>query len=144
MNEISWRKNCIGYRCVKGIGKAIAFKFSQEGANVAFTYLSNIEKGIAFENELKALGVQAKGYRSDASNFDSAQDLINELVNNFGGIDIIVNNAGITKDSLLMRMTPESWEQVITVNLGSCFNIVKAALRTMIKQRSASIIIFHL
>ena len=124
----------------KGIGRAIALKYAEEGAKVAFTYLSNIEKGEALEAELKALGVEAKGYRSDASDFEAAQELVAEIVKEFGGIDIIVNNAGITKDGLLMRMSPDAWNQVINVNLGSCFNVVKAALRPMMKQRSGSII----
>lgn len=124
----------------KGIGRAIALKYAQEGAKVAFTYLSSVEKGEALQKELTALGVEAKGYRSDASDFEAAQTLVAEIVKDFGGIDIIVNNAGITKDGLLMRMTPEAWDQVIQVNLNSCFNVVKAALRPMMKQRSGSII----
>jgi 3-oxoacyl-[acyl-carrier protein] reductase len=124
----------------KGIGKAIAMKYAQEGANVAFTYLSSVERGQALEAELTAFGVKAKGYRSDASDFAAAETLINGVVADFGSLDIIVNNAGITKDNLLMRMTEEMWDTVINVNLKSCFNTVKAATRTMMKQRSGSII----
>ena len=124
----------------KGIGRAIALKYAEEGAKVAFTFLSSVEKGEALEKELQAIGVEAKGYRSDASDFNAAQDLVANIVKDLGGIDIIVNNAGITKDGLLMRMTPEQWDQVMEVNLKSCFNVVKAALRPMMKQRSGSII----
>jgi len=124
----------------KGIGRAIAIKYAQEGANVAFTYLSSVENGQALESELTAFGVKAKGYRSDASDFAAAEELINGIVADFGSLDILVNNAGITKDNLLMRMTEEMWDSVINVNLKSCFNTVKAATRTMMKQRSGSII----
>ena len=124
----------------KGIGRAIAQKYAEQGAKVAFTYLSSVEKGEALEKELQALGTEAKGYRSDASDFNAAQDLVAEIVKDFGGIDIIVNNAGITKDGLLMRMSEEAWDAVLEVNLKSCFNVVKAALRPMMKQRAGSII----
>ena len=124
----------------KGIGNAIAKKFAEQGANVAFTYLSSIEKGEALEKELSSTGIKAKGYRSDASDYAAAEQLINSVVEDFGALDILVNNAGITKDNLLMRMTEEMWDAVINVNLKSCFNTVKAATRTFMKQRSGSII----
>jgi 3-oxoacyl-[acyl-carrier protein] reductase len=124
----------------KGIGRAIALKYAEQGAKVAFTYLSSVAKGEELQKELIELGVEAKGYRSDASDFSAAQDLIAEILKDFGGIDIIVNNAGITKDGLLMRMTEDAWDQVMEVNLKSCFNVVKAAIRPMMKQRSGSII----
>jgi 3-oxoacyl-[acyl-carrier protein] reductase len=124
----------------KGIGKAVAEKCAQAGANIAFTYLSSVEKGQALEEELKSFGVKAKGYRSDASNFAAAETLINEVVADFGSLDVLVNNAGITKDNLLMRLTEEAWDEVMNVNLKSCFNTVKAATRTFMKQRSGSII----
>ncbi len=124
----------------KGIGKAIATRYAEEGANVAFTYLSSVEKGEALEAELAAFGVKAKGYRSDASDYAASEELVNGIVEEFGSLDIIVNNAGITKDNLLMRMTEEMWDTVINVNLKSCFNTVKAAARTMMKQRAGSII----
>lgn len=124
----------------KGIGKAIAVRFAQEGANVAFTYLSSVEKGQALEAELTAFGIKAKGYRSDASDFKAAEELVNGVVAEFGSLDILVNNAGITRDNLLMRMTEEAWDEVIGVNLKSCFNTVKAATRPMMKARSGSII----
>ncbi|WP_422361956.1 3-oxoacyl-[acyl-carrier-protein] reductase [Reichenbachiella sp.] len=124
----------------KGIGRAIAMKYAEQGANVAFTYLSSVEKGEALVKELETQGVQAKGYRSDASDFAAAEELINNVVADFGSLDILVNNAGITKDNLLMRMTVEMWDDVININLRSCFNTVKAATRTFMKQKSGSII----
>ena len=124
----------------KGIGNAVAKKFAEQGADVAFTYLSSVEKGEALEKELSAMGVKAKGYRSDASDFAAAEELINSVVADFGKMDVLVNNAGITKDNLLMRMTEEMWDTVLNVNLKSCFNTVKAATRTFMKQKSGSII----
>jgi len=124
----------------KGIGRAIAIKFAQEGAQVAFTYLSSVEKGRALEAELAAFGVRAKGYRSDASDFKAAEELVNAVVADFGTLDILVNNAGITRDNLLMRMTEESWDEIMNINLKSCFNTVKAATRVMMKAKSGSII----
>jgi 3-oxoacyl-[acyl-carrier protein] reductase len=119
----------------KGIGRKIAEKFAEHGANVAFTYLSSVEKGQALEQELQAFGTQVKGYRSDASKFDEADKLINDIVADFGALHIVVNNAGITKDGLLMRMTEENWDDVLNVNLKSIFNVTKAASRIMMKAR---------
>jgi len=119
----------------KGIGKKIAEKFAEQGANVAFTYLSSVEKGEALEKELQSFGTKIKGYRSDASKFDEAETLINNIVAEFGTIDIVVNNAGITKDGLLMRMSEENWDDVIQVNLKSIFNTTKAASKIMMKNR---------
>jgi len=124
----------------KGIGRAIAIRYAQEGANVAFTFLSSVEKGAALEKELAEFGVKAKGYRSDASDFKAAEELISSVVAEFGALDVLVNNAGITRDNLLMRMTEEAWDEVITINLKSCFNTVKAASKTMMKARKGSII----
>lgn len=125
----------------KGIGNGIAKKCAEAGANVAFTYLSSIEKGQALEKELiDTYGIEAKGYRSDASVYDAAEKLITEVVQDFGTLDVLVNNAGITHDNLLMRMTEEMWDRVININLKSCFNTVKAASRTFMKQRNGSII----
>ncbi len=124
----------------KGIGRAIAIRYAQEGANVAFTFLSSVEKGQALEAELTAFGIKAKGYRSDASDFKAAEELVNMVVAEFGGLHILVNNAGITRDNLLMRMTEDAWDEVIGINLKSCFNTVKAATRTMMKAKSGSII----
>jgi len=119
----------------KGIGRKIAEKFAEQGANVAFTYLSSVEKGEALEKELQAYGTQVKGYRSDASKFDEAEALITAITADFGALDIVVNNAGITKDGLLMRMTEENWDEVLDVNLKSVFNITKAASKPMMKAR---------
>lgn len=124
----------------KGIGRAVAIRFAEQGANVAFTYLSSVEQGQALENELQAKGVKAKGYRSDASDFAQADQLINGVVTDFGSLDILVNNAGITMDNLLLRMTEEAWDKIMSVNLKSCFNTVKAATKPMMKQKSGSII----
>lgn len=133
-------KNALITGASKGIGRSIAIEYAKQGANVAFTYLSSVEKGEALVAELEAFGIKAKGYRSDASQFAAAEELIAGILEDFGNIDIIVNNAGITKDGLLMRMSEEQWDQVIEVNLKSCFNIVKAALRPLMKQKSGSII----
>ena len=124
----------------KGIGNAIAKKFADQGANVAFTYLSSVERGKALEDELQKAGIKAKGYRSDASDFKAAEELINEVVGDFGSLDILVKNAGITLDTLLMRMTEEMWDDVIRINLKSMFNTVKAAVKVFMKQKSGSII----
>lgn len=124
----------------KGIGRAIALKFAEQGANVAFTYLSSVEQGQALEAELTAKGIKAKGYRSDAADFAQAEKLIADVVADFGALDILVNNAGITMDNLLLRMSEEAWDRVINVNLKSCFNTVKAASKIMMKQKSGSII----
>jgi 3-oxoacyl-[acyl-carrier protein] reductase len=124
----------------KGIGRSIAQRFADQGANVAFTYLSSVEQGQALAAELAEKGITAKGYRSDASEFDQADKLIQDVLSDFGGLDILVNNAGITQDGLLLRMTEEMWDKVIAVNLKSCFNTVKAATKQMMKQKSGSII----
>jgi 3-oxoacyl-[acyl-carrier protein] reductase len=119
----------------KGIGRKIAQKFAEHGANVAFTYLSSVEKGLALEQELQQSGTKIKGYQSDASKFDQAEQLINDVVAEFGTIDIVVNNAGITKDGLLMRMSEQQWDEVLEVNLKSIFNVTKAASKVMMKNR---------
>jgi len=124
----------------RGIGKAIAIKFAQEGCSIAFTDLFNDDNMKSTESELKALGVKARGYASDASKFDDTDRVVSEIVNDFGRIDVLVNNAGITKDTLLMRMTEDQWDAVINVNLKSVFNFTKAAQKTMLKQRSGSIV----
>ncbi len=124
----------------KGIGYAVAKKFAEHGAQIAFTYLSSVEKGEALEKELSELGVMAKGYRSDAADFQAAEELINNVVNDFGALNILVNNAGITKDNLLLRMNEAMWDDVININLKSVFNTVKAATRTFMKQKSGVII----
>ena len=124
----------------RGIGKSIALRFAQEGCNIAFTDLFEDENMKATEAEIAALGVKAKGYASNAANFEDTQRVVDLIVEDFGAIDILVNNAGITKDTLLMRMTEDQWDAVINVNLKSVFNFTKAAQKTMLKQRSGSII----
>lgn len=124
----------------RGIGREIAKKFAEQGANIAFTYLSSIEKGQALEAELAAYGVKAKGYRSDASDFAAAEQLVLDVVADFGTLDILVNNAGITRDTLLMRMSEEQWDEVLRVNLKSVFNLTKAATKPMMRAKSGSII----
>lgn len=133
-------KNALVTGASKGIGRAIAIRYAEQGANVAFTYLSSVEQGEALEAELAAKGVKAKGFRSDASDFAQADKLINDVVTEFGSLDILVNNAGITQDNLLLRMTEEMWDKVINVNLKSCFNTVKAVTKPMMKQKGGSII----
>ncbi|MGA1227237.1 MAG: 3-oxoacyl-[acyl-carrier-protein] reductase [Tamlana sp.] len=124
----------------RGIGKGIAKEFAKQGANVAFTYSSSVEAANELEKELVALGVKAKGYKSNAASFEEAQKLADDVVAEFGNIDVLVNNAGITKDNLLMRITEEDFDTVIEVNLKSVFNMTKAVQRTMLKQRKGSII----
>lgn len=124
----------------RGIGKSIAVAFAREGASIAFTDISANEHFQQTEKELQNLGVKAKGYVSDASDFAASEKLVDEVVNDFGRIDVLVNNAGITRDNLLMRMTEEQWDLVIKVNLKSAFNLTKAVQRPMLKQRSGSII----
>ena len=124
----------------RGIGKSIAIKFAEQGANVAFTDLKLDENTKALEKELAGYGVKAKGFASDASNFEDAQKTMDEIVAEFGRVDALINNAGITRDTLLMRMTEEQWDLVLNVNLKSVFNMTKAVQKTMLKQRSGSII----
>ncbi|MCK5028968.1 MAG: 3-oxoacyl-[acyl-carrier-protein] reductase [Bacteroidales bacterium] len=124
----------------RGIGKAIAVKLAEQGANIAFTDLEYNDAAKEVEKQLQALGVKAKGYASDASKFEETQILIDEIQGEFGSVDILVNNAGITMDTLMMRMTEQQWDTVITVNLKSVFNFTKAAQKYMLKQRSGSII----
>ena len=124
----------------RGIGKAIVEIFVKQGANVAFTYSSSSDAAIAIENKLSTKNVKVKSYKSDASNFEEAQLLAASVLEEFGSIDILINNAGITKDNLLMRMSEEDFDRVIQVNLKSVFNMTKAVQRTMLKQRKGSII----
>ncbi|MBM3448412.1 MAG: 3-oxoacyl-[acyl-carrier-protein] reductase [Bacteroidetes bacterium] len=124
----------------RGIGKGIAEVFASHGASIAFTYASSDEKARAFEAELAAIGVKAKGYKSDAADFSAAETLVNDIVTEFGTVDVLVNNAGITRDTLLMRMSEDQWDEVIRVNLKSAFNLTKAVIRPMLKAKSGSII----
>ncbi|MFT4575542.1 MAG: 3-oxoacyl-[acyl-carrier protein] reductase [Polaribacter sp.] len=133
-------KTAIITGATRGIGRGIAVMFAQHGANVAFTYSSSVEAAVALEEELKKLGVNAKGYQSNAAIFDAAQELAADVLKEFGSIDILVNNAGITKDNLLMRMSEGDFDNVIEVNLKSVFNLTKAVIRPMMKQRKGSII----
>jgi 3-oxoacyl-[acyl-carrier protein] reductase len=124
----------------RGIGRGIALRFAEQGANVAFTFLSSVEKGQELEKELAAHGIKAKGYRSDAGDFKAADELVNAVVAEFGTVDVLVNNAGITRDGLLMRMSEEQFDEVIKANLKSVFNMTKAIQRPMLKAKKGSII----
>lgn len=124
----------------RGIGREIAEVFAKHGANVAFTYSSSAEAAKVLEDELTALGVQAKGYQSNAADFNEAQKLVDDVIATFGNIDILINNAGITKDNLLMRISEEDFDTVINVNLKSVFNMTKAVQKIMLKNRKGSII----
>lgn len=124
----------------RGIGRAIAVEFAKQGANVAFTYSSSVEAAVTLEKELQELGVKAKGYQSNAADFDLAQELAADVLKEFGSIDVLINNAGITKDNLLMRISEDDFDKVIEINLKSVFNLTKAVIRPMMKQRKGSII----
>ena len=126
----------------RGIGEGIALKMAEHGANIAFTYVSegSADKAKALEEKLIALGVKAKAWRSNAGDFTDCENFVNDVVKEFGKIDVCVNNAGISKDNLLMRMTPESWDDVMNINLKSVFNMTKHIIRHMMKARSGSII----
>jgi 3-oxoacyl-[acyl-carrier protein] reductase len=124
----------------RGIGEGIAVKLAEHGAHIAFTYLSSDDKAKALEERLQSFGVKAKAYKSNAAIYDFAESTVNEIVKEFGSVDICVNNAGISKDNLLLRMTPEQWDEVITTNLKSVYNITKQVIRPMMKARKGSII----
>jgi 3-oxoacyl-[acyl-carrier protein] reductase len=124
----------------RGIGSGIAKVFAEQGANVAFTYSSSVESAMILENELNALGVKAKGYQSNAADFNEAQKLVDDVVAEFGTVDVLINNAGITKDNLLMRMSEEDFDKVIDINLKSVFNMTKAVQKIMLKNRKGSIV----
>ena len=124
----------------RGIGSGIARVFAENGSNVAFTYSSSVDSAIKLQDELLKHGIKVKSYKSDASDFNSSQKLITDVISDFGQIDILINNAGITKDNLLMRMGEEDFDKVIEVNLKSVFNMTKAVQRTMLKQRKGSIV----
>ena len=124
----------------RGIGRGIAIVFAKQGANVAFTFNSSVEAAQELEKELESYGVKAKGYQSNAAKFDAAQELAADVLKEFGTIDVLINNAGITKDNLLMRISEADFDQVIEVNLKSVFNLTKAVIRPMMKQRAGSII----
>ena len=135
-------KTAIVTGAARGIGEAIALKFAAHGANIAFTYVSDSsrEKATALEAKLVALGVKAKAYQSNAADFSACETFVNDVLKEFGTLDICVNNAGISKDNLLLRMTPEQWDEVMQVNLKSVFNMTKQVIRPMMKAKSGSII----
>ncbi|MGL4851595.1 MAG: 3-oxoacyl-[acyl-carrier-protein] reductase [Phocaeicola sp.] len=133
-------KTAIVTGAARGIGKAIALKFAAEGANIAFTDLVIDENGLQTEKDLAAFGVKAKGYASNAANFEETAAVVAQIKEEFGTIDILVNNAGITKDGLMMRMTEAQWDAVIAVNLKSAFNFVHACTPIMMRQKSGNII----
>ena len=133
-------KTAIITGATRGIGRGIAIEFAKQGANVAFTYSSSVDAANTLEIELNALGIKAKGYQSNAAEFEAAQELSKDILEEFGSIDVLVNNAGITKDNLLMRISEDDFDKVIEVNLKSVFNMTKAVIRPMMKQRAGSII----
>jgi 3-oxoacyl-[acyl-carrier protein] reductase len=124
----------------RGIGSGIARVFAQHGANVAFTYSASAESALVLENELNALGIKAKGYKSNAADFNEAQKLVDDVLAEFGTVDVLINNAGVTKDNLLMRMSEEDFDKVIEINLKSVFNMTKAVQKIMLKNRKGSIV----
>jgi 3-oxoacyl-[acyl-carrier protein] reductase len=124
----------------RGIGEGIAIKFAEHGANVAFTYLSSEEKALALEEKLKALHVKVRSFKSNAGIFSDCETMVNDVVKEFGTVNICVNNAGISKDNLLLRMTPEQWDEVMQTNLKSVFNMTRQVIRPMMKARSGCII----
>ena len=133
-------KNVIITGASRGIGKGIAQVFADQGANVAFTYSSSEGPALELEKELKEKGVKAKAYKSNAASYEASEKLVAQVLEDFGTIDVLINNAGITKDNLLMRMSEADFDQVIETNLKSVFNMTKAVQRTLLKQRSGSII----
>jgi len=124
----------------RGIGRGIASVLASHGANIAFTFVSSVEKALAFEAELSALGVKSKGYQSNAAEFAEAEKIIETVMSDFGALDVLVNNAGITRDGLMMRMNEQMWDEVLDTNLKSAFALIKAAMKPMMKAKSGSII----
>jgi len=124
----------------RGIGEAIVLKLAESGANVGFTYVSSDEKAKALEEKVNAMGVKAKAYKSNAAAFPDCEKVVNDILKEFGTVDILVNNAGISKDNLLLRMSPEQWDEVMANNLKSVFNMTKQVIRPMMKARSGSVI----
>lgn len=133
-------KNAIVTGGARGIGRAIARRFAEEGANVAFTYLTSAEAAAELEKELTELGVEAKSIKADAASFEAAEDVVANVLNEWGSVDILVNNAGITRDNLLIRMSEDDWDAVISTNLKGAFNLCKAVYRPMMKQRGGKVV----
>ena len=133
-------KTAVVTGAARGIGRAIAMKLASEGANIAYSDIREDDNFKSLKTELEAMGVKAKGYIADASNFEQSQEMIDDVVKTFGALHILVNNAGITRDNLLMRMSEQEWDMVLNINLKSAFNMTKAATRPMMKQREGSII----
>ena len=140
MNKLLENKTSIITGASRGIGKGIALSFAQHGSNIAFTYNNSVDAAKELESELIKLGVKAKGYKSNAANFDQAQELVDHILKDFETVDILVNNAGITKDNLLMRIVEEDFDKVIEVNLKSVFNMTKAIQKIFLKKRFGSLI----
>ena len=140
MSKLLVGKTAIITGATRGIGHGIATSFAKQGCNVAFTYNSSVNAAKVLEGKLNEFGVKAKAYRSNAGNFIEAQDLVDQVLKDFGTVNVLVNNAGITKDNLLMRIIEEDFDKVIEVNLKSVFNMTKAIQRTFLKQRSGSLI----
>ena len=140
MSKLLENKTAIITGATRGIGRGIAQTFARNGCNVAFTFSSSVEAAQSLQKELSDLGVKAKSYQSNAADFEEAQALVDKVVEEFGSVDVLINNAGITKDNLLMRISEEDFDQVIEVNLKSVFNMTKAIQRTFLKQRSGSLI----
>jgi 3-oxoacyl-[acyl-carrier protein] reductase len=133
-------KNVIVTGASRGIGEAIALKLAEHGANIAFTYVSSDEKAKALEERLQAFGVKAKAYKSNAGVYQECEAMVNDVIKEFTTVDVCVNNAGISKDNLLLRLTPEQWDEVMTINLKSVFNMTKLVIKPMMKARKGSII----
>ena len=140
MSKLLENKTAIITGATRGIGRGIAQTFARNGCNVAFTFSSSVEAAQSLQKELSDLGVKAKSYQSNAADFEEAQALVDKVLEEFGSVDVLINNAGITKDNLLMRISEEDFDQVIEVNLKSVFNMTKAIQRTFLKQRSGSLI----
>lgn len=142
MNKLLSNKVAIVTGAARGIGEAIALKFAEHGADIAFTYVSDssAEKASALEEKLKSIGVKAKGYKSNAGEFAQCEAFVNDVLKEFGKVDICVNNAGISKDNLLLRMGPEQWDEVMKINLNSVFYMTKQVIKPMMKARNGAII----
>jgi 3-oxoacyl-[acyl-carrier protein] reductase len=124
----------------RGIGEAIALRMAEQGANIAFSFLSSDDKAKALEDKLRSFGVKAKGYKSNAGSYEDSEKFVNEVVSEHGTVDVCVNNAGISKDSLLMRLNPAQWDEVMETNLKSVFNMTKQVIKPMMKAKKGSII----